>query len=270
MRFGKTLKTTTYAPWKDKYIDYTKLKKLLRETSSVRDSPVDGDEDDEWTEQDEGAFVEELVNVQLEKVHNFQKSTNQRLRDETAECEKMLEPLGVKATEEGAEDPKLSEDKKQKILKDALVRLDNITKETNELEKYSRINYTGFLKAAKKHDRKRGLSYRVGPLLRVRLNALPFNSEDYSPLLYRLSAMYSFVRQSLDGKDHTGLTFEEATSADTYMAHKCKFQYSIRSVLETHCCSLGTSRELARSQDHHPSSSSRPCLQPPNLQDRRR
>jgi SPX domain protein involved in polyphosphate accumulation len=223
MRFESTLKNTVYPPWKDKYIDYTKLKKLLRETSSVKDSPAD-DDDDEWTEKDEGAFVEELINVQIEKVHNFQKSTNQRLRDETAECEKLLEPLGVKASEDG-EDSSLSEDAKQKILKDALGRLDKITKETNELEKYSRINYTGFLKAAKKHDRKRGQSYRVGPLLRVRLSALPFNSEDYSPLLYRLSAMYSFVRQSLDGKDHTGLTFEEATSADTYMAHKCKCRF---------------------------------------------
>ena len=36
----------------------------------------------------------------------------------------------------------------------------------------------GFLKAAKKHDRKRGHAYRVRPLMQVRLAELPFNKED--------------------------------------------------------------------------------------------
>jgi SPX domain protein involved in polyphosphate accumulation len=225
MRFGKTLRNSIYPPWKAQYIDYNKLKSLLHEERYNHASPIDGDGDDDdvWTEEDEGAFVEELVNVQLEKVHTFQTSTLQRVQEETSECEKVLEPLGVKATEEnGKEGDTMSKEEREKTLKDVLGRLDKITKETNELEKYSRINYTGFLKAAKKHDRRRGQSYRVGPLLRVRLAALPFNSEDYSPLLYRLSAMYSFVRQSLDGKDHKGLSFEETqVGADKYTAYKC-------------------------------------------------
>ncbi|KAI5303013.1 Phosphate metabolism transcription protein, partial [Ascosphaera pollenicola] len=62
---------------------------------------------------------------------------------------------------------------------------------------YCRINFTGFLKAAKKHDRKRGTLYKVRPLLQVRLAELPFDSEDYSPFLYRLSTMYAFARQTL-------------------------------------------------------------------------
>jgi SPX domain protein involved in polyphosphate accumulation len=222
MRFGKTLRNSIYPPWKAQYIDYNKLKSLLHDERSNA-SPIDGDDDDVWTEEDEGAFVEELVNVQLEKVHTFQTSTLQRVQEEASECEKVLEPLGVKATEEnGTEGDTVSKEDREETLKDALGRLDKITKETNELEKYSRINYTGFLKAAKKHDRRRGQSYRVGPLLRVRLAALPFNSEDYSPLLYRLSAMYSFVRQSLDGKDHNGLSFEDdQVDGDRYTAYKC-------------------------------------------------
>ena len=116
-----------------------------------------------------------------------------------------------------------SEEEKQSTLKEVLSELDQITKETNELEKYSRINYTGFLKACKKHDRKRGHSYRVRPLLQVRLAALPFYKEDYSPMLYRLSAMYSFVRQGLEGKTHKGMTFnEEGAGADSYVSYKCK------------------------------------------------
>jgi SPX domain protein involved in polyphosphate accumulation len=220
MRFGKTLENTIYPPWKSQYIDYSKLKHLLRDSASGQTSPVDED-DDEWTERDETLFVEELVNVQLEKVATFQSSTLKRLQDETTDCEKRLEPLGAKASEESGSKEEKPKTQQESVLKDVLERLDKITKETNELEKYSRINYTGFLKAAKKHDRKRGQSYRVMPLLRVRLSALPFNSEDYSPLLYRLSAMYSFVRQRLEGKNFKSLTFADTVGADTYTAYKC-------------------------------------------------
>ena len=223
MKFGKSLKNSIYPPWHDQYIDYDKLKKLLRESNDDgQSSPTQDDDEDYWTEQDESAFVEELINVQLEKVNGFQASTAQRLKDETAEVENLLEPLGVKAHESASKNQAFPpEEEKKKTLEDALSRLDKITKETNELEKYSRINYTGFLKAAKKHDRKRGQSYRVSPLLRVRLGALPFNSEDYSPLLYRLSAMYSFVRQMLAGKDHDGITFEESISGgEPYQSYK--------------------------------------------------
>jgi SPX domain protein involved in polyphosphate accumulation len=239
MRFGRTLKNNTYPPWKAEYIDYEKLKKLLRESPSVHGSSTGSQEDDaEWTEDDESAFVEELVNVQLEKVHAFQAKTLQRLQDETLECEQKLEPLGV-GTKGEAETgdangskadskPKLSDAERKKVLEEVLKILDGITKETNELERYSRVNYSGFLKATKKHDRKRGNSYRVRPLMQVRLAALPFYSEDYTPMVNRLSAMYSFVRQNLDGKDHEGLSFaHDEAGTSTYTSYKCKLPLKV-------------------------------------------
>jgi SPX domain protein involved in polyphosphate accumulation len=231
MRYGKTLERAIYAPWKDKYIDYDKLKKLLKEDPSRPGSPSAGSadaDDQEWTEDDESRFVEELINVQLEKVHAFQSETLQQLQDETTACEKTLEPLGVKTTDDGdveqqSEGSVSDDEERKKLLREVLQKLDKITRETNELERYSRINYTGFLKACKKHDRKRGQSYRVRPLLQVRLSALPFYKEDYSPMLYRLSAMYSFVRQGLEGKTHQGMSFgEEGPGADTYVSYKCE------------------------------------------------
>lgn len=233
MRFGRSLKTQVYEPWRDQYIDYDKLKNLLREAGS--DQGIDPQDDDQWTEQDESAFVEELVNNQLEKVANFQKDTSQKLRDRTADCEKKLEPLGdgpqinvedaddVQRRDEAKEKTDLGDEDKRSILQNAMKELDQITKETNELERYSRLNYTGFLKAAKKHDRRRGQNYRVRPLLQVRLAALPFNQEDYSPMLYRLSVMYSFVRQHLDGKDRGPTSFSDSqTGGESFISHKCE------------------------------------------------
>ncbi|KAJ5885606.1 hypothetical protein N7504_011442 [Penicillium tannophilum] len=192
MRFGKTLKNTVYSPWKGKYIDYNKLKALLRENDVTGDA---SDSDDSlWTEQDEEAFVQELLNVQLDKVNAFQSETSQQLRERTSACEAKLRPLAPSGEQEPVV---LEQQEKRKMATEILQELDGITKEVSELEKYSRINFTGFLKAAKKHDRKRGARYRVKPLLQVRLSQLPFNSEDYSPLVHRLSVMYSFVRETL-------------------------------------------------------------------------
>ena len=213
MRFGKTLQLSIYAPWRDNYIDYSKLKKLLRDDESAPSSPsTAASREDPWTEEDEGAFVDELVNVQLEKVHAFHKETYEKLRDRTAKCEAQLDTVAVanagaaEAPEQqvngngNGKQPVPSEQEKQKILKDTLTELDQITKETNELEKYSRINYTGFLKAVKKHDRKRGASYRVRPLATGPPRSAAVQHRGLqSAFVQTESAMYNFVRQHLDG-----------------------------------------------------------------------
>ena len=255
MRFGRTLRNSIYQPWASNYIDYAKLKRLLRE-----DDPTEEDGRG-WTEDDEGKFVEELVNVQLEKVNAFQAETYKGLRERTSDCEARLEKEAGSKTEgtgtsaptgDQGEKQAEQEDEKQAEkshedgkLQEVLKELDGITTEINELEKYSRINYTGFLKAVKKHDRRRGSKYRVRPLVQVRLAALPFNSEDYSPLLYRyvpqssltpqftlieahfdtrVSTMYSFIRQRLNGgSERTKSLTESKNGKATYTSHKCKW-----------------------------------------------
>ncbi|CRG83211.1 Vacuolar transporter chaperone 2 [Talaromyces islandicus] len=218
MRFGKTLKNSIYPPWKDKYIDYAKVKSLLREKD------IEGDDSDNevqpWTEQDEEAFVQELINVQLDKVNAFQSETSQKLREQTAACESKLSSLVKKSTDQG--EAVTDEAERRKVASDVLQELDNITNEVNELEKYSRINFTGFLKAAKKHDRKRGARYRIRALLQVRLSNRPFNTEDYSPLLNRLSAMYTFARETLNQKaeDAQRLVGEDRLAHDAYVSYK--------------------------------------------------
>lgn len=226
MRFGKTLRNAVYPPWKGKYIDYAKLKTLLREHDVTGEDASDSEET-QWTEQDEEAFVQELLNVQLDKVNAFQSETSQQLRERTTACEAKLRPLAPPAGQEGSA---LEDQEKRKIASEVLQELDNITKEVSELEKYSRINFTGFLKAAKKHDRKRGARYRVKPLLQVRLSQTPFNSEDYSPLVHRLSVMYSFVRETLSQDIVQPKEPERGFGRDVYSSYK--FWVHVDNVLE--------------------------------------
>jgi SPX domain protein involved in polyphosphate accumulation len=287
MKFGTTLRKSVYAPWKDKYIDYDKLKKLLK----------DNEDDDSWTADDESAFVDELANVQLEKVHNFITEVSQKLRDRTTACEKKLEPLAIgiqaddeeegkdkKANKEGdgqgegllggastdaPKKPEPSQQEREKILKEVLRELDNITKETKELESFSRINFTAVIKATKKHDKIRGSSYRLRPFIDARIARHPLHTEDASPLLYRLSALYSFVRQSLEGKSKETLSFgETSTDGKGFTSHKCMYIY-LTEVCKLTRHSLGPHGQPLRSQDRHPPPSPRPRLQPPNVQGRR-
>ncbi|PKX94553.1 SPX domain protein [Aspergillus novofumigatus IBT 16806] len=203
-------------PWSGKYIDYHKLKVLLKEHDVTEDAS--DSEESPWTEQDEEAFVQELINVQLDKVNAFQVETSQQLKERTSACESRLLPLAPNADQETAT---VDEKERESIATEVLQELDQIAKEVSELQKYSRINFTGFLKAAKKHDRKRGARYRVRPLLQVRLSQLPFNSEDYSPLVHRISVMYSFVRQILsEGAVEAKDAGEPRFGQDAYSSYK--------------------------------------------------
>lgn len=230
MKFGKTLRNSVYPPWRGKYIDYHKLKVLLRE-QDVRGDGASDSEDFQWTEQDEEAFVQELINVQLDKVNAFEVQKSKELRNRTSAWEAKLRPL-VPSTESEDQWPS-NQQERNSIASEALKELDDIINEMNELEKYSRINFTGFLKAAKKHDRKRGARYRVKPLLQVRLSQLPFSTEDYSPLFRKLSVMYSFARDVLgqDGGREGFEAIERGWNRDTYTSYN--FWVHADNILET-------------------------------------
>lgn len=218
MRFGKTLRTSIYPPWKDYYIDYAKLKAMLREDAS-------SEQDDErpWTDNDESNFSDEILNVQLHKVADFQAKTLHSLEERIAKATETLQDL------KSGEDSQQKGDITTQRLKEVEKELDSILNEVRELKKYSNINYTGFLKIVKKHDRKRGTHYKVRPMLQVRLAKRPFNSEMvYNPLIKRLSVLYFAVRQQLDKPTENAVDIvadmpsqTQTPNGDRYDAYKC-------------------------------------------------
>ncbi|KAG6066288.1 hypothetical protein E4U33_005622 [Claviceps sp. LM78 group G4] len=215
MRFGKTLRQATYAPWKGEYIDYAKLKSLLHEDKFDDDSVP-------WTEDDENRFCEEIFNVQLEKVARFQQEQVDSLK---RRADVVFEKLKDFAPAEGSSTKEATArgDADVANLRALEKELDDITNGVRELKKYSSINYTGFLKIVKKHDRKRGDRYKVRPMMQLSLAQRPFNSEQgYSPLLNKLSIMYFAIRQQLELEaapldlDNEG----ETQNGERYTAHK--------------------------------------------------
>ncbi|CAN8103393.1 unnamed protein product [Discula destructiva] len=232
MRFGKTLQTAEYEPWQDKYLDYAKLKGMLREDAY-------GLSDGSWTDDDETKFSDEIFNVQLEKVASFHETKFRELRDRVdAAFEKLkgLAPSSSTTAGEGSAGQEQEQQQQQaprsetttQKLKDLEAELDTITNEVNQLKRYSNLNYTGFLKIVKKHDRKRGLRYKMRPIMMKSLSDRPFNSEQaYAPMVHRLSLAYFTVKQHLEEgvsdqllADLEGGGLQETRNGEKYSAHK--------------------------------------------------
>lgn len=172
MLFGVRLANEVYSPWKDAYIQYERLKKLLKENVVPSSGTV-------WSEDDETSFVS-VLDSELEKVYSFQTKTYESLSNRLDTLEKSINENSSITPEEG---------------KGIEADVEEILEEAQQLDRFSRLNFTGFLKIVKKHDRLHP-KYQVKPLLQVRLSNLPFHSEDYSPLLYRISVIYSFLSEN--------------------------------------------------------------------------
>lgn len=195
-------------------MDYSKLKSMLRENTGE-------DDDVPWTEEDENRFCDEIFNVQLDKVSQFQAKTASSLQQRADAAFEKLRGLAPS-------DDKTKGDVNTAQLEELRAELDAIVNEVKELKKYSSMNYTGFLKIAKKHDRRRGDRYKVRPMMRVSLSQHGLNSEQgYSPLLNKLSLMYYAISQTLDTdkqqQQPLDLEYqEEFHNGERYTAHKCK------------------------------------------------
>ena len=173
MLFGVKLVNEMYPPWKDSYINYDHLKDLLKEKEVTNATAADT-----WSERDESKFVEAL-DKELENVYSFQIQKYNNLLDKLINLEKHT------SSEEKIKS--IDPENFQRILEDSLT-------EAQELDNFSRLNFTGFIKIVKKHDKLHPKYPSHKSLLEVRLKELPFHSEEYSPLLYRISYLYNILR----------------------------------------------------------------------------
>ena len=67
-----------------------------------------------------------------------------------------------------------------------------ITSELTELANFTRLNYTGFIKILKKHDKH--TAFMLKPMFMVRLNTKPLYLENLDNLILRLSKLYDIIR----------------------------------------------------------------------------
>ncbi|RHZ47133.1 hypothetical protein Glove_590g17 [Diversispora epigaea] len=178
MKFGSQIKATLHLEWKNYYVDYDGLKKILKQGENREGG---------YTEKDETEFFEKL-DKELEKVYTFQNTKYEEIKNRVQKSEKIVESVG--------KDRSLNA---HQIYSDIERQINSITEELNELAKYARLNYTGIIKIIKKHDRR--TRYFLRPMFSVRLNACPFYKETFEPVIVNLSRLYHIVHRGLGGDE---------------------------------------------------------------------
>ncbi|CAG8481067.1 4911_t:CDS:2 [Ambispora gerdemannii] len=170
MKFGHHLRTSLYPEWTFYYLAYDDLKRELKVRTRNKRS---------WTEEDEVKFVE-LLEKELDKVFTFQTVKSGEINRRIQYSEKEISDITQSKT----------------VTEDVYIALEQelsmIIADVHDLAKFTRLNYTGFLKIIKKHDKQ--TKWVLKPMYLARLNQKPFYKENYDALIVKLSRLYDIVR----------------------------------------------------------------------------
>ncbi|KDQ14895.1 hypothetical protein BOTBODRAFT_32261 [Botryobasidium botryosum FD-172 SS1] len=209
MKFGRKIKSSLYAEWRGNYLDYDALKKELKFRTEAGRS---------WREQDEQEFKDMLV-AELEKIHAFQKTKANELANRIREAEGAVKVLmadfddeeeeeahrnrhsdGFQADLERADDGGSDDDDDDESL-DALEEkfreleevVATLVADVHDLALFTKLNFTGFVKIVKKHDKQTKLSLKT-TFIQDYLDKRPFYKFNYDALIVKLSKLYDLVR----------------------------------------------------------------------------
>ena len=148
-------------------------------------------ETEPWTDDDEAAFIRQLEG-ELDKVYTFQKLKSKEIIDRIRNSESEVQDVVNRQEElnrssDSDTDQSLEED--FELLDQDLT---DIIADVHDLAKYTQLNYTGFQKIIKKHDKQTSIALR--PTFATRLKAKPFFQDNYDSFIVTLSRLYDLVR----------------------------------------------------------------------------
>lgn len=177
MKFGQHLQNEIFPPWRLSYISYDTLKKDLKSRQL----------DHSWNQQDEAEFVHKLEN-ELQKVYDFVSAKLAEVQARISYCERTIQTFINNPTSSSDEDWALMEDALTEVLFDV-----------NDLAKFTRLNYIGFQKILKKHDKWTGLNLKQGFIPELR--SKPLDKQRFDVAIVFISALHDICRQR--GKPQT-------------------------------------------------------------------
>ncbi|KAM7206606.1 VTC domain containing protein [Rhypophila sp. PSN 637] len=194
MKFGEQLRSSVIREYQWYYIDYDGLKTDLKHPSGASVSVPAEDSTPsskvsrrEWTEDDESRFVSKLES-ELEKVHTKQQVKAMEISRRIAVSEREVRDVVNRLNERGPGEEGPSEEEFMLLEED----LSDIIADVHDLAKFVQLNYTGFYKIIKKHDKMTG--WHLKPVFDTRLKAKPFYKENYDASVVKLSKLYDLVR----------------------------------------------------------------------------
>lgn len=205
MKFGEQLRSSAIKEYQWYYIDYEGLKADLKKPSgpvieddAQAESTTQGagakkskrkakSKNKEWTEDDESRFIYKLEG-ELEKVYQKQQLKTIEIQRRIQASERDVNDIVARLNERRAGTDGPSEEEFMVLEED----LSDIIADVNDLAKYIQLNYTGFFKIMKKHDKMTG--WHIRPVFEARMKAKPFYKDNHDELLVKLSKLYDIVR----------------------------------------------------------------------------
>ncbi|EME42354.1 hypothetical protein DOTSEDRAFT_89772 [Dothistroma septosporum NZE10] len=194
MAFGQQLRSSLIKDWFYYYIAYDDLKKSLR--TDFEHTPAIAQthkQKQPWSEDDEQRFVNKLEQ-ELDKVFTFQKVKSQEIIRRIKASEKEVNEVIARseAAQVGGTDHAKADAPSEEEFLLLEEDLSDIIADVHDLAKFTQLNYTGFQKIIKKHDK--ATKWHLKPVFAARLNARPFFRDDYDETVVNLSKLYDQVR----------------------------------------------------------------------------
>ncbi|KAK6084220.1 vacuolar transporter chaperone 4 (VTC domain-containing protein) [Seiridium cupressi] len=187
MKFGEQLRSSIISEYQWYYIDYDALKQRLKKASSGPSTHESSTASTNWDNDDEVEFVR-LLDEQLEKVYRKTQVKTSEIQRRIMWEQKEVDDLVKRMNERGPNEAGPSEE--EFIAREEF--LSDIIADVHDLAKFVQVNYTGFLKIIKKHDKVTG--QHLKPIWGVMMGQKAFFREDYDRDVVKLSRMYDIVR----------------------------------------------------------------------------
>ncbi|KAI9769041.1 MAG: vacuolar transporter chaperone [Geoglossum umbratile] len=198
MKFGQQLRTSLIRDYYYYYISYDDLKNSLK-TSYVSQPTIaiPHPKQRPWAEDDEKHFVSELE-VELDKVFTFQRVKSGEIVRRIKASEKEVNDVIGRLEQQGPRRPSQANpgafadvptEEDFMLLEEDL---SDIIADVHDLAKFTQLNYTGFQKIIKKHDKQ--TDWHLKPVFAARLKAKPFFTDNYDAFIVKLSKLYNIVR----------------------------------------------------------------------------
>ncbi|KAG0181918.1 vacuolar transporter chaperone [Apophysomyces sp. BC1021] len=194
MKFGIQLESEVFEPWRLSYIQYDVLKSELKHRQM----------DHVWDERDEKDFIE-LLDNELDKVYTFIAAKMSEIESRITYCERTLQTF--------MNNPSAWSNENWNLVDSAITE---VLFDVNDLARFTRINYIGFQKILKKHDKWTQLHLQQDFVQKLREK--PLDNQRFDVAIVFLSALHDICK--LKGQPRTGdsaaggdqSAFERATS----------------------------------------------------------
>jgi len=226
MKFGKYLELSGVIEWKDKYLDYQRLKDMIKALSIVESKEADIEEGSSGfgervtslsmvpnpkpTSKFEGKDITEadffnLLEAELKKVDEFTESNVQEIKKRAERLEGEVETYLQNQSS-------MSDDKKAALKEELTKRAQTIGDEFLKIEKFANLNFLATHKILKKHDKNLPIPCRRFYI--TRLHDQRWAKHDYSKIFVQLSKIHSTLRGDVSAakRDDAGQEFIRTTT----------------------------------------------------------